>query len=295
MYAKCGELDRAKQAFDRMCKRNVVTWSSMIGAYAVLGDAVNALDLLHEMKSQRVESNGVTFVGLLYACSHAGLVEEGRKIFASMVNDYDITPKREHYGCMVDLYGKANLLKESLEVIEQMPMAPNVVIWGSLMAACRIYNETELGEFAAKRVLELDPYHDGAHIFLSNVYAKERKWESVGDIRKLMQNKGVVKQQGCSRIELDEEIHEFLTVDKNHAHVDEIYEKLDAVVNELEVAGYTPNKSCVLVDLDEDEKTKALLWHSEKLALCFGLLRQKKGSCIHIIKNLRSVKTVITS
>ncbi|KAJ0938754.1 putative tetratricopeptide-like helical domain superfamily [Helianthus annuus] len=117
----------------------------MIGAYAVHGDVVNALDLLHEMKSQRVEPNGVTFMGLLYACSHAGLVEEGRKIFASMVNDYDITPKREHYYGMVDLYGRANLLKEALEVIEQIPMAPNVVIRGSLMATCRIYNKTELG------------------------------------------------------------------------------------------------------------------------------------------------------
>ncbi|KAL8261723.1 hypothetical protein R6Q59_025772 [Mikania micrantha] len=203
----------------------------MIMAYAVHGDAINALDLFHEMKSQKVEPNGVTFVGLLYACSHAGLIAEGRKIFASMVNNYNITPKREHYGCMVDLYGRANLLKEALEVIEQMPMAPNVVIWGSLMSACRIYNEAELGEFSAKRVLELDPYHDGAHVFLSNIYAKERKWENVGAIRKLMQNKGVVKQQGCSRIELDGEIHEFLTADKDHVRVNEIYEKLGAVVD----------------------------------------------------------------
>lgn len=287
MYAKCGELDRAKQVFARMRRQNVITWSSMIGAYAVHGDATSALDLFHEMKLQKVKPNGVTCVGLLYACSHAGLVNEGRDIFESMVNNYSITPTREHYGCMVDLYGRANLLKEALEVIEQMPMAPNVVIWGSLMAACRIYNVVELGEFAAKRVLELDPYHDGAHVFLSNIYAKERKWENVGDIRKLMQNKGVVKQRGCSRIELDGEIHEFLTADKYHAHVNEIYAKLDEVVSELEVAGYTPNMSSVLVDLDEDERTKALLWHSEKLALCFGLLRQKRGSCIRIIKNLR--------
>ncbi|KAK9065823.1 hypothetical protein SSX86_015224 [Deinandra increscens subsp. villosa] len=287
MYAKCGELDRAKKVFARMHKQNVITWSSMIGAYAVHGDAINALDLFHEMKSQKVNPNGVTFVGLLYACSHAGLVEEGRKIFASMVNDYNITPNREHYGCMVDLYGRANLLKEALEVIEQMPMAPNVVIWGSLMAACRIYNEAELGEFAAKQVLELDPFHDGAHIFISNIYAKERKWENVGEIRKLMQNKGVVKQRGCSKIELDGEIHEFLTADKNHVSVNEIYEKLDSVVSELELAGYTPNMSSVLVDLDDEEKVKALLWHSEKLALCFGLLRRGRGSCIRIIKNLR--------
>ncbi|XP_076898895.1 pentatricopeptide repeat-containing protein At4g14820-like [Bidens hawaiensis] len=287
MYAKCGELDRAKQVFDRMHKRNVITWSSMIRAYAVHGDAINALDLFYKMKINRTKPNEVTFIGLLYACSHAGLVEQGREIFESMVNDYNVTPKCEHYGCMVDLYGRANLLKEALEVIEQMPMAPNVVIWGSLMAACRIYNEVELGEFAAKRVLKLDPFHDGAHIFLSNIYAKEKKWENVGEIRKVMQNKGVVKQRGCSRIEVDGEIHEFLTADKTHERVDEIYEKLDAVVSELEVAGYSPNMSCVLVDLDEDEKTKALLWHSEKLALCFGLLKQNRGSCIRIIKNLR--------
>ncbi|PWA85268.1 tetratricopeptide-like helical domain, DYW domain protein [Artemisia annua] len=287
MYAKCGELKRAESIFGRMPRRNVITWSSMIGAYAVHGDAMNALDLFHQMKIQKIEPNGITFVALLYACSHAGLVEEGRKIFASMIDEYNITPKLEHFGCMVDLYGRANLLREALEVVEGMPMAPNVVIWGSLMAACRVYNEVELGEYAAKRVLELDPYHDGAHILLSNIYAKERRWETVGEMRKLMQKKGVVKQRGCSRIELDGEIHEFLTADTDHKQKDEIYGKLDEVVIELEVAGYTPNMGSVLVDLEGEEKTKALLWHSEKLALCFGLLRQERGSCIRIIKNLR--------
>ncbi|XP_071725456.1 pentatricopeptide repeat-containing protein At4g14820-like [Rutidosis leptorrhynchoides] len=287
MYAKCGELDRAKRVFSRMHRRNVITWSSMIGAYAVYGDAINALNLFHQMKAQKIEPNDVTFVGLLYACSHAGLVEEGQKLFALMVNEYNIIPKRKHYGCMVDLYGRANLLKKALEVIEEMPMSPNVVIWGSLMAACRIYNEVELGEYAAKRVLELDPYHDGAHIFLSNIYAKEKRWENVGKMRKTMQEKGVIKQRGCSKIELDGEIHEFLTADKTHVQVDEIYSKLDEVVSDLEVAGYVPNMCSVLVDLDDEEKTKALLWHSEKLALSYGLLRRRNGSCIRIIKNLR--------
>ncbi|KAJ9566318.1 hypothetical protein OSB04_002284 [Centaurea solstitialis] len=287
MYAKCGDLERARGVFARMQRRNVITWSSMIGAYAVHGDAVKALELFRQMKTQKIKPNGVTFVGLLYACSHAGLVEEGEKLFASMVNDHDVIPKREHYGCMVDLYGRANLLRKALHVIEEMPMAPNIVIWGSLMAACRIYNEVELGEFAAKRVLELDPYHDGAHIVLSNIYAKEQKWGNVGEMRRLMQYKGVVKQRGCSRIELDGEIHEFLTADRDHDATDDIYAKLDEVVSELEVAGYAPNMGSVLVDLDEEEKTKALLWHSEKLALCYGLLKLKRGSCIRIIKNLR--------
>ncbi|XP_071694581.1 pentatricopeptide repeat-containing protein At4g14820-like [Rutidosis leptorrhynchoides] len=144
MYAKCGELDRAKGVFSRMHKRNVITWSSMIRAYAVYGDAINALNLFHQMKAQKMEPNDVTFFGLLYACSHAGLVEEGQKLFSLMMNEYNIIPKRKHYGCMVDLYGRANLLKKAIEVIEEVPMSPNVVIWGSLMAACRIYNIRQL-------------------------------------------------------------------------------------------------------------------------------------------------------
>ncbi|CAI9303182.1 unnamed protein product [Lactuca saligna] len=287
MYAKCGALERARGVFARMHTRNVITWSTMIGAYAVHGEAVKALDLFHQMRLQKVHPNGVTFVALLYACSHGGLVQEGKKMFTSMVNEYNITPKREHFGCMVDLFGRANMLREALEVIEEMPMAPNVVIWGSLMAACRIHNEVELGEFAAKRVLELDPYHDGAHILLSNIYAKEKRWENVGEMRKVMQNKGILKQRGCSRIELNGKLHEFLTADRSHEDVDEIYGKLDEVVRELEVAGYTPNMCGVLVDLEEEEKKKAILWHSEKLALCYGLVRRKRGDCIRIIKNLR--------
>lgn len=124
MYAKCGSLDGAREVFGRMRRKNVISWTSMINAFAVHGDAANALKLFSQMKEENVDPNWVTFVGVLYACSHAGLVEEGRKIFNSMVNEYRITPKHEHYGCLVDLYGRANLLREALEVVENMPLAP---------------------------------------------------------------------------------------------------------------------------------------------------------------------------
>lgn len=287
MYAKCGSLDRARRVFDRMRRKNVISWTSMISAFAMHGDANNALKLFYQMKAENIQPNGVTFIGVLYACSHAGLVEEGRNIFSSMVNEYNISPKHEHYGCMVDLYGRANLLREALEVVESMPFAPNVVIWGSLMAACRVHGEFELGEFAAKRLLQLDPDHDGAHVLLSNIYAKERRWQNVGEVRKLMQHKGITKERGCSRIELNSVIHEFMTADKNHKQVDEIYAKLEEVVGELKVAGYAPNTSGVLIDLDEEEKKEVVLWHSEKLALSYGLISEERGSCIRIIKNLR--------
>ncbi|OMO85726.1 hypothetical protein COLO4_21492 [Corchorus olitorius] len=287
MYAKCGSLERARGVFEKMTRRNVISWTSMINAFAIHGDANNALSFFYKMKEARVEPNGVTFVGVLYACSHAGLVEEGRKIFASMVNEHKISPKHEHYGCMVDLFGRANLLREALEVVETMPLAPNVVIWGSLMAACQIHGETELGEFAAKRLLELEPDHDGALVLLSNIYAKERKWQDVGELRQLMKERGIYKEKGCSRIEMNNEVHEFLIADRNHKQADKIYEKLDEVVSQLKMVGYAPNTRSVLVDLEEEEKREVVLWHSEKLALCYGLINGGKDSCIRIVKNLR--------
>ncbi|XP_074338580.1 LOW QUALITY PROTEIN: pentatricopeptide repeat-containing protein At4g14820-like [Apium graveolens] len=287
MYAKCGSLEDAREVFVHMRRKNVITWTTMISALAMHGDAINALKIFHQMKSENVEPNGVTFVGVLYACSHAGLVEEGIKLFASMVDEYGITPKHEHYGCMVDLMVRANLLREALQLIESMPFAPNVVIWGSLMSACKVHGEFELGEFAAKQLLKLDPDHDGAHVLLSNIYAKEKQWHSVGEVRQLMKHKGISKERGTSRIELNNEVHEFLTADKYHKQSDEIYTKLNEVVTDVKRIGYTPITSNVLTNLDEEEKKEAVLWHSEKLALSYGLLSRETGTCIHIIKNLR--------
>ncbi|XWS39294.1 hypothetical protein CRYUN_Cryun18bG0038900 [Craigia yunnanensis] len=178
--AKCGSLERARGVFEKITRRNVISWTSMINAFSIHEYTNRPLSLFHKMKETHIKPHGVTFMGVLYACSHARLVEEGRKIFASMINEHKITPKHEYYGCMVELFGRANLMSEAIETVETMPLAPNVVIWGSLMVACQIHGESELGEFAAKRLFELEPDHDGAFVLLSNVYAKERKWQDVG-------------------------------------------------------------------------------------------------------------------
>lgn len=287
MYAKCGSLERARQVFEKMRRKDVISWTSMISAFAMHGDANDALNFFYQMQDEKIEPNGVTFVGVLYACSHSGLVEEGRRIFSSMINEHNITPKHEHYGCMVDLLSRANLLREALDLVETMPLAPNVVIWGSLMAACQVHGETELGEFAAKQLLELEPDHDGALVVLSNIYAKERRWNDVGELRNLMKYRGISKERGHSRIELNNEVHEFLMADRYHKQADQIYEKLDEVVSELKQVGYAPNTCSVMVDLEEEEKKEMVLCHSEKLALCYGLISNAKGSCIRMVKNLR--------
>ncbi|KAF6144581.1 hypothetical protein GIB67_006073 [Kingdonia uniflora] len=287
MYAKCGSLANARRVFNKMGYRNVISWTSMITGLAMHGNADLALSLFDQMKTEGIEPNGVTFVGVLYACSHAGLVNKGQQLFTSMIKEYSIEPKHEHYGCMVDLLGRANLLKEAFNVIESMPIAPNVVVWGSLLSACRVHGEVEMGEFAAKRLLEIDPDHDGAHVLLSNIYAKARRWRDVGEVRKSMGSKGISKEIGCSRIELNGEIHEFWMYDRKHKETNEIYEMLDEVVNKLKLMGYNPNPWSVLANLEEEEKKEVVLWHSEKLALCYGLLKLKNKSCIQIVKNLR--------
>ncbi|CAI8589478.1 unnamed protein product [Vicia faba] len=287
MYAKCGNLVKAREVFENMPRKNVISWSSMINAFAMHGNADNAINLFHRMKEENIEPNGVTFIGVLYACGHAGLIEEGQKLFSSMIHDHHISPTREHYGCMVDLYCRANLLRKAIELIETMPFAPNVIIWGSLMSACQIHGEAELGEFAAKQLLELEPGHDGALVVLSNIYAKERRWNDVGLIRKSMSYKGISKEKACSRVEINNEVHTFMMADRYHKQSDEIYHKLDEVVSQLKSVGYKPSTSNILIDLEEEDKKDLVLWHSEKLAVCYGLISRRKESCIHIVKNLR--------
>ncbi|XP_074567920.1 pentatricopeptide repeat-containing protein At4g14820 [Curcuma longa] len=287
MYSKCGSLADACRVFNEITGKNVITWTSMITGFALHGNGRSAIALFDQMVAEGIMPNGVTFISLLYACSHTGLVEEGRRIFQSMVEVYNIEPKHEHYSCMVDLLGRARLLQEALELIESMPFAPNVVVWGSLLGACRIHGDIELGELVAKKLLELDPDHDGAYVLLSNIYAKASRWDDVREVRKFMKNKGVLKEAGFSWIELNGHVHEFMMGDKSHPRSSEIYGTLDEVVKELELVGYSPDTRVVLVDLEEEEKREAVLLHSEKLALSLGLINSTRGSCIRIAKNVR--------
>lgn len=285
MYAKCGSLEKAIEVFENMTQKNVLSWTAMIGAHAIHGDAHGALRMFRQMKDRNFEPNEVTFIWVLYACSHAGLVKEGREMFISMIEEHNLVPQPEHYGCMVDLFGRSNLMRDALEFIEAMPMAPNTVIWGSLMSACRFHGLSELGKLVAEQLLEIDPNHDGAHILLSNIYAKQGKFQQVGELRNCMRVCGIRKERAYSRIECNNYVHEFLVGDRNHKEVERIYTKLDEVVDELKMAGYSPDSSDVLIDLSDEEKKDVVLWHSEKLALCYGLLKNELS--IRIVKNLR--------
>ncbi|GMH28927.1 hypothetical protein Nepgr_030770 [Nepenthes gracilis] len=287
MYIKCGCLADARRVFEEMKERTIVSWSAMIGGLAMHGQAEEALSLFCKMTQNGITPNGVTFVWILYACSHKGLVDEGRKFFDSMSSDYGIIPKIEHYGCMVDLYSRAGFLKEAHEFIKKMPIRPNGVVWGALLGGCRVHKNIELAEEAIGHLLELDPLNDGYFVVLSNIYAEAQRWEDVARVRKLMRDKGLKKTLGWSSITVDGVAHEFAAGDLTHPNAEEIIAGWEKLLPEMKRMGYSPNTAVVLLDMDEDEKVRVLFRHSEKLALVFGLLNTPSKTSIRIMKNLR--------
>lgn len=287
MYVKCGCLEDARRVFDEMEEQTIVSWSAMISGLAMHGQAKEGLWLFHKMIQVGIKPNGVTFIGLLYACSHMGLIDEGRRFFASMTRDYGIIPQIEHYGCMVDLLSRAGHLQEAHEFILNMPIKPNGVVWGAFLGGCKVHRNIELAEEAIKYLSKLDPLNDGYYVVLSNIYAEAERWEDTARVRKLMKDQGVKKTPGQSSITVDGVIHEFVAGDETHPQAEEIFKIWEKLLVEMKLRGYVPKTSVVLLDMEEKEKEKFLYRHSEKLAVCFGLMNTPVGTPIRIMKNLR--------
>ncbi|CBI28140.3 unnamed protein product, partial [Vitis vinifera] len=287
MYAKCGSIESAMRVFQEMPEKDVMTWTALIVGLAMCGQGLKALELFHEMQMSEVKPDAITFVGVLAACSHAGLVNEGIAYFNSMPNKYGIQPSIEHYGCMVDMLGRAGRIAEAEDLIQNMPMAPDYFVLVGLLSACRIHGNLVVAERAAQQLIELDPKNGGTYVLLSNIYSSMKNWEAAKKMRELMVERNIKKPPGCSAIEVGGVVHEFVKGDVSHPQSSEIYETLDDMMRRLKSAGYVPDKSEVLFDMDEKEKENELSLHSEKLAIAFGLLSTTPGTPIRVVKNLR--------
>ncbi|WOK94377.1 pentatricopeptide repeat-containing protein [Canna indica] len=289
MYAKCGLIDEARRVFDEMMDRNVYTYSAMVVGLAAHGRAYEAIDLFNEMAGRtNVEPNHVTFIGVLTACSHSGMVEEGRFYFRTMKNEYGIVPSPDHYACMADLLGRAGLIEEALELVRSMPMKPHGGVWGALLGACRIHGKTDIARIAANHLFELEPDGIGNYVLLSNIYASAGMWDEVSKVRKLMRARGLKKNPSASWTEgKDGAVHEFFAGDNCHPRTREIKDALEELLRMLKLEGYKPILSSVVYDVNDDEKENLLKGHSEKLALAYGWLTTTFGDTIRITKNLR--------
>ncbi|KAK9678501.1 hypothetical protein RND81_11G215700 [Saponaria officinalis] len=287
MYGKCGSLEDARLVFEGLSSKDVVAWNSMIVSYAMHGFSREALNLFDEMCKMRFRPSDITFIGVLNACAHAGLVPEGKRLFGLMKNGYNIEPKIEHYGCMVNLLGRAGHLEEAYELIKGMNVDPDSILLGTLLSACRLHGNIALGEEIAKFLINRDLATDGTYVLLSNLYARAGDWDGVAKVRAMMKDKGIRKEPGCSSIEVCNKVHEFLAGDLTHPKSKEIYAKLDEIENRLKAQGYCPQIDSVLHDVGEREKERSLGVHSERLAIAFGLISTTPNTTIKIVKNLR--------
>ncbi|XP_016454494.2 LOW QUALITY PROTEIN: pentatricopeptide repeat-containing protein At4g39530-like [Nicotiana tabacum] len=239
MYSKCGSLEEAQRMFDSALQRDITCWNSMISTYAQHGEAKEAINMFEKMISDGRKPNNVTFVGVLSACSHVGLVEEGLHHFYSM-SRYGIEPETEHYVCIVSLLGRAGKLVEAMQFIEQMPIPPAAIVWRSLLSACREAGHIDLGKYAASMAISIDPKDSGSYILLSNIFASKGMWINVKKLREKMDSNGVVKETGCSWIEINNEVHLFIARDQSHHQTDSIYSFMELLIRHMKGMGYHP-------------------------------------------------------
>ncbi|KAM0906187.1 hypothetical protein ACQ4PT_016880 [Festuca glaucescens] len=288
MYAKSGWVQVARVLFDQLTKRELVSWNAMICGYGMHGHADEALKLFNKMRVEAlVTPDNITFVGVLSACNHGGMVKEAKSLFGLMVDVYSIKPTVQHFTCLVDVLGHAGRFEEAYDLIKGMSMEPDSGIWGALLNGCKIHKNVELGELALQKLIELEPEDAGNYVLLSNIYAQSGKWEKAAMVRKLMTNRGLKKIIACSWIELKGKTHGFLVGDASHPRSNEIYVELERLEGLMSDAGYVPDTMPVFHDVGDDEKRNMVRGHSERLAIAFGLISTPPGTKLLVTKNLR--------
>lgn len=287
MYAKCGDLQTAREIFDGMVYKDVISWNTIIMAYAIHGFGANSIKLFSEMKEEGVKPNASTFVSLLLSCSASGMIDEGWVYFTSMEKDYGIYPGIEHYGCMVDILGRSGNLDLAVRFVSEMPLVPTARIWGSLLAASRHHRNIEIAELAAKHITSLGHDNTGCYVLLSNMYAEAGRWGDVERIKFQMAKEGLEKSPGCSTVENNSKIYKFINLDMSHVNTDTMYDALSIMSRKIGEDIYIRSVS-KLRPLDVIRKrSTSPEFHSVRLAICFGLIQVSLGSPVFVRKNVR--------
>ncbi|KAF7132570.1 hypothetical protein RHSIM_Rhsim09G0119800 [Rhododendron simsii] len=287
LYGKCGSIKESHSLFHEMHWRDEVTWTALVSSYAQFGKAHETLDLFEKMLAHGLQPDEVTFLGVLSACSRAGLVKKGLKYFDLMVEEHGIRPIQGHYTCMIDLFGRSGRLEEAKNFVLNMPCSPDAIGWGTLLSSCRVHGDMEIGKWAAESLLELEPHNPASYVLLSSMYASKGKWDEVAKLRRGMRNLGIKKEPGCSWIRYKSRVHVFSADDKSSPYSSQIYAELANLYCKMIEEGYVPDMSSVLHDVEQSEKIKMLKHHSEKLAIAFGLIFIPLGLPIRVVKNLR--------
>ncbi|CAO2838062.1 unnamed protein product [Amaranthus hypochondriacus] len=294
MYIKCGSIERGLSIFNKMKSKNQLSYSVMISGLAIHGNGHEALELFSEMLKQGIAPDDVVYLGVLSACRHAGLVEKGLELFKRMRDEHRIQPTIQHYGCILDLLGRAAMFNKAISLIEEMPMAPNDVVWRSLLSAARVHSNLEVGEEACRKLMQLGLDNAGDYIMMSNMYARAEKWTDAANTRAKVADRGLDQAAGLSLVEVKRKVHKFVSQDKSSSDWEEIYEMIHQMEWQLKFEGYKPDTSEVLHNIDEEEKLERLRYHSQKLAMAYALLHTPETTTIRIVRNVRMCRDTHT-
>eukprot|EP00250_Pteridium_aquilinum_P033753 c6215_g1_i1 orf=1531-2520(-) len=287
MYAKCGSLKDACVVFGNLQNRDIVTWGTMMAGFAQHNDYMSALECFQNMEEDGQLPNDVIFTCLLAACRHANRLEEGCHHFKSMREQYGVVPALEHYYSLVELLGHGGRFDEAEDLIESVPYQSNIVGWISLLASCRRHGNVNLGKRCFERAVRLKPGYSSGYTLMSNLYSGAGLLDDAKSIEELRISANAWKKPAKAFIEVHNHVHSFIVADKSHPCSDDIYAKLKCLAGEIRNEGYCPSINLV-PDLGSDkDKKDALLVHSEKLAIAFGLISTPEGSTIRLSKNLR--------
>lgn len=241
MYTQCGGLEDAQNVFSKLSEHSIVTWNAIIAGYAEHNNYKSARQCFEEMQQACVKPNIVTFVSLLSACSHVGLVDEGRAHFRSMREDHGIIPIIEHYNCLIDLLGRAGQLRLATDLLKSMPFPSNLVGWKSLLGHCRIHGNVSLAAYCFDKVVTADHRHAGGYVHMTNTYVDAGNWQDAARVRELRRGTDVWKEPGKAFIEVDNKVYDFMVGDKSHTQSDGIYTKVKKLSTQMKEKGFAPN------------------------------------------------------
>ncbi|KAK7819488.1 pentatricopeptide repeat-containing protein [Quercus suber] len=285
-YSKWGRMEDARHVFDKMPQKNVISWNALIAGYGNHGHGEEAIEMFEQMLREKMRPNHITFLATLSACSYSGLSERGWEYFKSMSRDHKIKPRAMHYACMIELLGQEGLLDEAFALIRSAPFKPTANMWAALLTACRVHENLELGKFAAEKLYGMEPEKLNNYIVLLNIYNSSGNLKEAAAVVQTLRRKGLRMLPACSWIEVKRQPYFFHSGDKSHAQTKQIYQKVDNLMLEISKHGYVPERKYLLPDVDEQEK-RVLLYHSEKLAIAFGLINTPGWTPLQIVQNHR--------
>lgn len=285
-YSKWGRIEDAQNVFETMPQKNVISWNALIAGYGNHGQGAEAVELFDRMVSDGMVPNHVTFLAVLSACSYSGLLDHGCEIFDSMTRDFKVKPRAMHYACMIELLGREGLLDEALALIRDAPFEPTVNMWAALLTACRVHKNLELGKFAAEKLYGMEPEKLNNYIVLLNIYYSSGRLEEAATVVRTLRRKGMRMLPVCTWIEIKKQSYGFLSGDKHHEQTQEIYEQLDKLMQDISKHGYHPEDKSLLPDVDEREE-QLMHYHSEKLAISFGLINSVDSTPLRLVQNHR--------